>query len=590
MIRAKGIKRFFTALLSVAAIVPVWAEEVALLPISATYSVDMAGKNTAGLEFPVLDGEKLVLTIQAATGLELSLITPDGRQITPANAADNGAAFSTLLPSTPYETLFAAVDATIIELNSPQRGMYVLNFVRGTETNSFFVVQVTTMGTGLRMGMVLGGSVLEAPANVPVSVVMMLFEDERPVTHARAEVTRRDADGKPVASLVLRDDGIVPDPRAHDGAYTGSFTPGTPGKYLLRGFASGHTSSGAPFEASVDVRLDALPENIRVTGSYSDKGIDEDGDGFFDYVDFIFEYTGNLRLAEGIYFVDVYLRSANGKKVYEVGRLNTEGGALSVRFEADKLKTLAVDGPYMIHLFMVRQNDHLIARFTDLGETQPWRLAQLERPNTVLTPVQDDFGWDGNNDGLIDWFRVTFGADTLLPGYYGVSADIRSPNGTLLDSSGIVSIYLEKKNNTVPVWFYGPAIAAAGEDGPYRLTNVLVYPHFRARATSRVASLGETREYRCQEFTGCAADVSALFEILLSKIDELDINQGIKQSLRVKVANAKRAYERGQNPTAHKQLGAFTHELQAQAAKHLDKLLADDLERLAVELVKELDE
>lgn len=588
MIGVKGMNGFIVILIFFVALIPARAEEVTLLPLSATYAVDMSGQNSTSLVFPVPAGDGLMINIQPANSLELSLVTADGRTITPANAVDNGADFSNLQPSTPYEKLFAAFDVMTMSLDAPPEGVYTLNIVRGAETNSVFNVQVTTTGTGLRMGMVLGANIVQTPANVPVSVAVMLFEGDAPLTGAVADVFVRDALGQSVTSLIARDDGIAPDARANDGAYTASFTPPNPGEYYLRGFVRGNTSNSVPFEASLNARLHALTENIIVTGEYRESTGDEDADGFIDYVDLIFTYTGELRLNDGTYFADVVLRAANGNTVDEVGRLNVAGDNLSVRFTAEQLKSLGVDGPYTISLLLVRQGENLVARFKDLGATQAWQLAQLERPNTVLHPVHDDFGWDGNADGLIDWFRVSFIADTLLPGYYGVSADIRSPNGTLLDSSGIAAIYLQKQNNPVDVWFYGPAIAAGAEDGPYHLTNVLVYPHFRARATARVPDLGTTREYRCQEFTGCAADVNTLFEILLSKIDELEINQGIKQSLRAKVANAKRAYEREQLKTARNQLSAFVHELQAQAAKHLETLIAEDLEKLAVSIVNEL--
>ena len=109
-----------------------------------------------------------------------------------------------------------------------------------------------------------------------------VFEGSGPVGGASAEVSVRDPDGT-YTTFSLVDDGVEADNAAGDGLYSGEFEPSLPGRYAAVADITGTTSSGLSFSRQA-AEFTVVPVRSLLTGSFSDMGVDDDGNGLFDRI------------------------------------------------------------------------------------------------------------------------------------------------------------------------------------------------------------------------------------------------------------------------------------------------------------------
>ena len=338
----------------------------------------------------------------------------------------------------------------------------------------------------------------------------------------------------------------------------------------------GTTSEGRPFDAIEGGRLVVNPPDINLTGTYRDQGVDEDGDGYFDYIRFEFDTQGPH--SSGTYYLMLTLEAPNGKWIKEDGRTSEPTEPITVNVLAEDIKKLGMDGPYSLAHIILEHDNRTISRLENLGHSAAYRLDRLERRNTLIFPLSADRGIDIDGDGLFDGLEVVFGVDVLLNGYYEGSADLDDQQKNQLDSAYTGKIYLQRGFHNLTVTFSGEKIGQSGQNGPYVLNNVLVYPYFEAESSTStlVAELGNTQHYTCSQFAGCQIDANALLERLISQFDAIALKHGLKKglinSLRVKLLGAKRALEKNQKnakKVASLKVGAFISEVNAQADRPL---------------------
>jgi len=292
-----------------------------------------------------------------------------------------------------------------------------------------------------------------------------------------------------------------------------------------------------------------------------------------DYIRFEFEYMGP-RSAE-THYIGLSLRAENGEEIeVNSGAISDSTQPLVVKFPAEELKKLQMDGPYQLTRVEVNTESYpFLGHRDNLGRTAAYRLADLERRNTLLLPLRSDRGVDIDGDGLFDWLEVVFGIDVLISGNYGISAYLKKENvGTTGFAFTSVDTYLSRGENEVTIAFSGEEIGRFSQDGPYKVWSVLVYPRFERRYCSAVADdFAVTQLYTCSQFSGCVRDVNILFQRLLSQLEAVDLNEGLKNSLRVKLQGARVALDKnkkeGVKKNALMKLGAFINEVLAQREK-----------------------
>jgi hypothetical protein len=446
---------------------------------------------------------------------------------------------------------------------------------------------ITTVATG-GLGVAATTSRPVYEAGQPATLALVAFQGTAPVAGAAvtANVYQTGAESSPIV-ITLIDDGEDPDTQAGDGIYTASVGGLVSGHYLAEVVlvaGSDRLTAGADFQV--------VAPTAQFAGTVADTGVDTNGDGLFDLVRVSFGVTV---ASPGRYDVMAELRSAGGATLRAGARAVLAAGAQSVAvpFAAADLRTfLAADGPWQIRdiRLLTVPSSPVVAglladRVDDFGLTRAYTLSQLQRPVTLILPGITDEGIDTDGDGLFDLLRVTFRVDTLRAGFYTWTGDLRAPDGTAL---GVASSegFLDDGATTLEFSYAGQPIGASGLDGPYVVGNVAVYGPFNAAAVTD--EVGRTRAYSASQFEGGQVSFARLVEevshLVITGQGGIPRAQGIRNGL---LHKARSAWERalaGQNNAASNILGAFVHEVEAQAGHHIAPADAERLVTLATQL------
>jgi hypothetical protein len=184
----------------------------------------------------------------------------------------------------------------------------------------------------------------------------------------------------------------------------------------------------------------------------------------------------------GNYLVTVVLRGSNGRELQRSAEATFSVGAASVEIffsAADILNGLAVNGPWAVaevRYFRNTGSDLVPADIRyDLGNTAVYNLLQLQRPRLRLTGAGTANGLDTNGNGKFDRLDVTIRLDNDFAGTYDFSGTLMDSNGTELGfRSGRVFLFAGT-NNSVSMSFPGLPIGQNGVDGPYFISNFLMF-------------------------------------------------------------------------------------------------------------------
>ncbi len=512
------------------------------------------------------------------SAVDVSLKLPSGVIVNSQNAPAYNVSFNNVMPSNQVEELhFGRAGSIIIFLEDAHSGKYEL-YMSSEEPVEPFFLDIEGASNNITGQIIIGHNqfVIERNKTVPISVV--LFDDSAPLINATVTIDIIDEQGIVTESLTLRDNGEEIDQKSDDGIYSGSFSVDSEGGYLSIAKIFKNDGNGNNIQGSLVSYFSSKVKNLSLTGEYIDSLVDIDKDGYFDTLDIAFNYRG-VQL-EGEYDLTVILSASNGSKTDATNAFNLPVDNFIVSFPHHSIKHLGVDGPYKIESVILWHNSEPLGRWDNVGWTRTINIETLERKNTLLSDYVHDYALDIDGDGLFDQLNISINADVLIPGWYGISAQLNTSSGKVIDDAGIPSINLIKGGNDITIGFTGELIGASGEDGPYSLSNVLLYPLFKARATAMADTLGETSPYSCSQFNGCRIGAEKLLERLKSQVSALSLNKGIKKSLIVKLENALMAYSKGTPhalDNAKNIVKSFINQVHALRDKNLTRADADML-------------
>ncbi|RLF43172.1 MAG: hypothetical protein DRN29_10480, partial [Thermoplasmata archaeon] len=193
------------------------------------------------------------------------------------------------------------------------------------------------------------------------------------------------------------------------------------------------------------------------TGNYSDYGVDEDGDGLYDYL--ILE--AEINVSESGYYEIFGNLYRNGTFIDEARNFTyLDEGVNSVQLEFDgvTIYTSNLDGPYIVNLSIP---------FGYGISTSAYSFTEFQRPGASIKDIVSDTGIDADDDGLYDQLQVNISINASISGYYMV-------NGYLYDGKGrhITSTYNTTyigSNSSIILNFDGITIRNEKRDGPYNL-------------------------------------------------------------------------------------------------------------------------
>jgi hypothetical protein len=434
----------------------------------------------------------------ASQTLAVTLVAPNGARFTVGDstsaAFDSGMFPIASTVTTPGATYLATV-------NNPTTGNWLLQ-VSDTlgRTTPLDVVALIMFNNAVRLALAGGGETFPIGADIRLAAVLFDNADKSRNLTIQSRLFLPGDPTFPPGPLVFTDDGAGADEVAGDGIYEAFANPRRAGSFQVQVDASGTASTG-PFQrtAGTEFRVVAKAANI---ASFTDRGVDSDFDGLVNSIGIT--PTATI-LENGDYLIAVRLTASNGKQIQRT--LNApllQGIATSeVLFDAADIGTdLGVDGPYDVSevRFMRSTGEDFVPADIkyDLGPTFAYTLDGFQRPLLRLAGTGQSRGIDFNGNGLFDQLDVAVDVVAENPGFYSFSASLTDVTGHELGFMA-GSQFLDTGTSTLTFSFPGAAIGGNGLDGPYFLSNLIL---FGAGQSIIVNNAFTTAAFKASDFEG----------------------------------------------------------------------------------------
>ncbi len=307
--------------------------------------------------------------------------------------------------------------------------------------------------------------------------------------------------------LILYDDGVHGDGASADGVYGNSFAGSQYGTYLLSVKATGVVNA-LPFSRTAISHIQFGSGTARVSGAFSDRGVDSDGDGLYNtlQVDVPVQVT-----TAGEYAVFAELRSATGGVLaYSNATAALASGQhkLTLNFSGEEIWANGGNGRFTLAALRLDdmgaddgplQIDFKPAPHTTANYTRD----QFQHAAVGLTGVTHDHAVDTNGNGKYDELVVEVEVDLATAGDYSWS-------GRLIDGAGQElgtdegEVMLDPGLRTITFHFNGNAIGASRHHGPYFLVDLYLWGDGGFVNTPSAAT---TAFYNYRQFEGAPATV-----------------------------------------------------------------------------------
>lgn len=427
--------------------------------------------------FPIEEVESFSVVFGSPSQtLEIELIAPDGQRFAIGDP-DSPEAINRVFPDPDDPTATGA--NYLFTLTAPLPGLWsyeVQEILALSHPRTVFVSILPT--SDIRAG-ILGGN-QDYVVDREVVLALVAAEGENLLRDLSITANLRKLGDPSFAGPVVdfRDDGLEADNTPADGLYTMAFSPEETGKFQLTATIDGRGASGSPFQRTAAAIFEVQPVRALFLGSFSDRGIDSDGDGLFDEIG----VSLDLQVDEpGEYNVPLTLQASNGNtlRANTVTELAVGAATVEVRFRAEDVKrALATDGPYLITEALLELLDldpaATVDGVFDLGSTSSFALDQLERDPIEFLPMGSAKGVDTDGNGLFDFLEVILAVDFRLAGFYQWSARLVDSNSTELALSSSGSAFSSGPAELL-LRFNGQSIGENGLDGPFFIRNLVVF-------------------------------------------------------------------------------------------------------------------
>ncbi len=220
---------------------------------------------------------------------------------------------------------------------------------------------------------------------------------------------------------------------------------------------------------SISHSLFVSPGRTSLTGPFSERATDPDGDGLYDFIVARF----GLYVAEaGTFTLSGSLSSSpTGPFVDSTTATSLTQGpqTIEVTFDGTQIYAFQLDGPYTIH-------GDLFAGGTLLDSasfsTSTYRHTDFEHPEVPppisgeLVPPHSDYGFDADGDGRFNFMVI----DVRVQVTQSVSYHLIARMDALSMVADFYPFIQAGDPQTVPVYFDGVAIRNSGIDGPYSVS------------------------------------------------------------------------------------------------------------------------
>ncbi len=334
----------------------------------------------------------------------------------------------------------------------------------------------STFNNGVHLELAGGGSTYLSGTNARLALSLVDgVRRSRSVSIQATMSLPSDPTFRPV-TVTFTDDGTGADALAGDGVYETFVNPRQTGTFQLQVAVDGVASTGA-FRRSTASVIDVAPRRADIT-TFTGGGIDIDQDGLFDQ---IVVSPVAMILEDGEYLVTVRLRGSNGREIQRSVQTALTAGMSSadVLFDAaDILSDVGVDGPYhvaQITFLHSTSEDYVPADIRDdIGDTDAYALVGLQPTLLRLAGGGTAAGVDVDGNGLFDRLDLTVDVIVDAAGPYSFSASLTDAAGNDVGFCAGTQV-LESGTSTIALTIPGEQLVKHGADGPYRLSNLVLF-------------------------------------------------------------------------------------------------------------------
>jgi len=253
-------------------------------------------------------------------------------------------------------------------------------------------------------------------------------------------------------------------------------------------------------------------ENIYKTSSYdytqfdgavikeiTDQGEDSDNNGLFEYL--VAGVTIDTPAGVG-YTIKGELLDSQGIKLSEGSVSGTGSTPFDLKFDGYQIFTSKIDGPYSIHLLLMDNQDKILDEKT--FNTNPYQYSEFQHL-VELKGNYLDYGTDTNSNGLFDYLTFDIEFISQDPGLIQISGRLLDTNGNEIlwsSNSRIIDNDQSQTPQIVNLNFDGEKIYEHGINGPFKLSNVVIYHTGDPTLSDTDPSIYTTKPYSFTEFEG----------------------------------------------------------------------------------------
>ncbi|WP_284439896.1 alpha/beta fold hydrolase [Cellulomonas wangsupingiae] len=300
---------------------------------------------------------------------------------------------------------------------------------------------------------------------------------------------------------------------AGEGRWTTTLTAPAEGSFNVTAWVEGEQ----PRTANVPLVVAA---GGSVGDTFTESTQDDDLDGLMDHLDL----TVPVRVDDaGGYRLAGRLVDADGDRVAEAGatgELAAGDGALTLRFDGRTIHDSARPGPWRLVDVTLSDADLGIVDIVDLGQTAAADPGAFEHDVLTVSGFADE-PVDADGDGLYDVLRLSAQVTTEEAGTYAVNGKLVAQDGGEVGRAQ-TEVYLGAGGAQIVLELDGASIGASGEDGPYVLRDLAIYPLWSPQSGVALVDAHTTAPYLSAQFTGgTALDVPPVAQFTATVTDGL---------------------------------------------------------------------